>query len=353
MKLLNIGCRRTTYRVELAYSPLFEAALGIAAATYDQIHPTLERPPSYWKQLHSKLSDEAGKELLYAKQHNTWKTLLHLLHSRPFSDLESFLAYVKQLSPVELRFCALPYLGEPLQEVRRQAAEGSKEARDSLQDACREHLFFPAYIAHICTVDPDDLRRHLLRLMEGWYLTHVEPHEETIVRTLERDVAQKLAMQGKLSPEALVEWATEGSCPPEPGVARVLLVPQAIYRPWTIQADAEGTKIFYYPVADESLHSATDPYRPPLFLVQAFKALGDEQRLRLAKMLAEQDLSLQEIAERLGTAKSTVHHHLSMLRSAHLVETVNGTYKLKRTVLNKLPHHWEQFLGGLQDDARP
>ncbi|MED4586385.1 metalloregulator ArsR/SmtB family transcription factor [Brevibacillus choshinensis] len=349
MSLLNIGCQRMTYRVELAYSPLFEAALGIAAATYDQIHPTLEHPPSYWKQLQSELPLEVEKELMYAKQHNTWKTLLHLLHQRSFPDLESFLSYLKKLSPFDLRYYSLPYLGEECQDARRQAAEGSEEAMIQLQTSCRDHLFFPAYIAHIYTTEPDDLRRHLLCLMEGWFLTHIKPHEETIVRTLERDCSQKQVMQTKLSAEALVEWATNGSYPPEPTVTRVLLIPHAIYRPWTIQADAEGTKIFYYPVDDEHLHRDADPYRPPLPLVQALKALGDEQRLRLVKMLSEQDLSLQEMTETLGGAKSTVHHHLSMLRSAHLVETVNGKYRLKRTVLDKLPLHWEQFLGGSLD----
>ncbi|MDF2679308.1 MAG: transcriptional regulator [Brevibacillus sp.] len=341
-----------TYRVELAYSPLFEAALGIAAATYDQIHPTLEHPPSHWKHLQSQLPLEVEKELMYAKQHNTWKTLLHLLHQRSFPDLESFLTYLQKLSPFDLRYCSLPYLGEDWQDARRQAAEGSEDAMVRLQTACRDHLFFPAYIAHIYTADPDDLRSHLLCLMEGWYLTHIKPHEETVVSTLERDCAQKQVMQAKLSAEALVEWATHASYPPEPTVTRVLLIPQAIYRPWTIQADAEGTKIFYYPVADENLHRESDPYRPPLPLVQALKALGDEQRLRMVKMLSERDLSLQEMTETLGGAKSTVHHHLSMLRSAHLVETVHGKYRLKRTVLEKLPLHWEQFLGGSLD-ARP
>ncbi|MGK5510097.1 ArsR/SmtB family transcription factor [Brevibacillus formosus] len=344
MKILNIGSERTTYRVELSYSPLFEAALGIAAATYDQLHHTMEHPPAYWRQLLDELSPSVQQEVDYAKEHNTWKTLLQLLDLCPFADLDSFLSYVRELSTEQLRYEALPYLGENMQEARRKAAQGSKDACTALQEACRTHLFFESYIGHITSVDPEELRGHILRLMEGWYSTHIKPREEEIVRMLERDWSQKQNKLGKLTPEALVEYATGSSYPPEPAVTRVLLIPQAIYRPWTVQADAVGTKIFYYPVAEENLHDAVDPYQPPPSLVQALKALGDEHRLRMVKMLAEKDLSLQEITDQLSMAKSTVHHHLSMLRSAHLVETAGSRYRLRRHTLDKLPLLWDEFL---------
>lgn len=84
-----------------------------------------------------------------------------------------------------------------------------------------------------------------------------------------------------------------GKYEPEPSVARVLLVPHTLYRPWTIQADAPDTKVFYYPVADENMAEQVDPYQPPHLLVQACKALGDEHRLRIVKHLAERAHSLQ------------------------------------------------------------
>lgn len=352
MNILNIGSDRTTYHVEISYSPLFEAALGIAAATYDQIHPTLEQPATYWKQLVSELRPEVFLEVTYAQKHNTWKTLLHLLHQRPFADLNDFLLYVAQLTPDELRYVALPYLSDELKKSREEAARGSAVDAQMLQSATRTHLFFPSYIAHITSVDPEKLRRHLLLLMEGWYQTHVAPREAEINRILARDCAHKKAMQDKLSAEAFVEWATHGSYPPEPAVTHVLLIPHTIYRPWTIHANAEGTKIFYYPVADESMHDTIDPYRPPQTLVQLLKVLGDEHRLRLVKMLAERERSLQEMTEVLGGAKSTVHHHLSLLRSAHLVESLGSKYKLKRGTLDKFPLLWEQFLGRVPDEEK-
>ncbi|WP_289141618.1 helix-turn-helix transcriptional regulator [uncultured Brevibacillus sp.] len=350
MNLLNIGTERTTYHVELSFSPLFEAALGIAAVTYDDIRPTLEQPAEYWQQLMDELDPGTLRELDYAKQNNTWKTLLQLLHQHSFSDLSAFLSYVKGLPSEELRYQAFPYLGEELQALRQQAARGSDGAIYALQNACRSHLFFPAYIAHIGSTEPEKLRSHLLLLIEGWYNTHVKPREAEISSILERDCTHKKAMQERLSAEAFVEWATHGSYPPEPAITRVLLIPHIIYRPWTIHANDAGTKIFYYPVADESLHDTVDPYRPSQTLVQTLKVLGDEYRLRLVKMLSEKEMSLQEMTERLGVAKSTVHHHLSLLRSAHLVEGKGNKYRFKRKALDKMPVLLQQFLGDMPDD---
>ncbi|GED71472.1 transcriptional regulator [Brevibacillus reuszeri] len=351
MNILNIGSERTTYHVELAFSPLFEAALGIAAVTYDDIRPTLEQPAEYWEQLVKELDPAVQRELDYAKQYNTWKTLLQLLHQRSFADLSSFLSYITELSPAELRYQALPYLGDELQIVRHQAASGKKSAILALQNACSSHLFFPAYIAHIAYVEQETLRNHLLLLMKGWYDAHIKPRQTDINRILERDFTYKKAMRDKLSAEAFVEWATHGSYPPEPAITRVLLIPHVIYRPWTIHANDVGTKIFYYPVADDSLHDSTDPYRPPQTLVQTLKVLGDEHRLRLVKMLSEKELSLQELTERLGGAKSTVHHHLSLLRSAYLVESKENKYRLKREALDKMPALLQQFLGDRADEG--
>lgn len=87
-----------------------------------------------------------------------------------------------------------------------------------------------------------------------------------------------------------------------------------------------------------------DPYQPPQALVQSFKALGDEQRLRMVKMLAEKELSLQELTDVLQMAKSTVHHHLSMLRAARLVEASGSRFRLRSQSVSQLSLLLDQFL---------
>ncbi len=332
MNFLDMTIGRTTYEIELAHSILFECALGIAAITYPEIHPTLEKPVTYWQQVKDQITSQLKTDLAYCERHNTWKSLLQLLHQQNFTELESFIHYIQHLSDEDLRYFSLPFIGWPHQENRRKASQVEPAATEALIAACRNHKFFPSYIRFISQVDLSELRSHLIRLIRGWHDEYTGLRDLNIQDILARDIREKQRMQKHFGPEEFVEWATGGiSYQPEPTVTKVLLIPHTIYRPWTIQAESEGTKIFYYPVADESLDTEADMYRPPLSLVQRYKALGDETRLRIVKLLYERSHSLHELTEILELAKSTVHHHLAMLKSAHLVETADNLYLLKRS----------------------
>ena len=53
--------------------------------------------------------------------------------------------------------------------------------------------------------------------------------------------------------------------------------------------------------------------------VTGFKALADENRLRIIKILAKSDLCVGALAGRLGISKPAVSQHLKILRQAGLV----------------------------------
>lgn len=54
-------------------------------------------------------------------------------------------------------------------------------------------------------------------------------------------------------------------------------------------------------------------------LAETFKALGDPGRLVLVSLLANEELCVHEIAERLGREQSAVSHQLRVLRNRQLV----------------------------------
>ena len=134
---------------------------------------------------------------------------------------------------------------------------------------------------------------------------------------LARDVEAKLALKLTHSAEQLIEMATGWEYVPEPGIRRGVLVPSYIMRPWNSEVERHDTVIFCYPVAEESI--SADENVPPARLVKLAKALADERRLRILKKLATGSYTLQEMAEDLGVAKTTAHHHIITLRSAGLV----------------------------------
>ena len=179
-------------------------------------------------------------------------------------------------------------LGERYEEKRRLAASKDVNAIHELMELTKDHQFFSTYIRFICDVDVQVLKAHLITVMTGWYESVIQKEEEEILSILKRDYEAKVEMNKKMKPEEFVEWTTGGvHYMPEPSVHYVLLIPQMTYRPWNIEADIEDTKVFHYPVANESIHPE-DPYEPN-FLVQKHKALGDEARLRIVKCCSKKN----------------------------------------------------------------
>ncbi|WP_232695941.1 ArsR/SmtB family transcription factor [Brevibacillus daliensis] len=338
MNLLTITSKkRESYKVQLESSLLWESALGIAAITNASILDTLEKKNEFELQK-EKMPAELCTELDYVQKNNTWKCLLQLLHTfqSQSSDLHDFTSYIEELLDEKLKYICLPYIGEAYLELRRLAVHGDNDSMRTLMQLTKENSFFPSYIQFICTVNPVELKQHLILVMSLWYETVIAPVSTEILSILNRDTRQKEKMMRTIPSEEFVEWATGGiTYSPEPNVQNVLLIPQLTYRPWNVESDIEDSKVFYYPVSDDSIHP-DDAYRPPYLLVQKHKALGDEVRLRIIKHLYEKDSTLQEITESLELGKSTVHHHLKLLRAASLVNIRSAKYHLKTQALQTL-----------------
>ncbi len=168
---------------------------------------------------------------------------------------------------------------------------------------------------------------------------------------LERDAAEKEALAQTMSPERLVETATNGVTFERQGwMTGVVLIPSAVIRPWVLITNHETLQIFCYAVSEE--HLAADPEAPPGYLVDMFKALADEKRLRILKIIDSGENRLSKIAEHLDVAKSTAHHHLRVLRTAGLVRTVltdgGSRYELRREAIPETGLLLNAFLPGSQ-----
>lgn len=62
-----------------------------------------------------------------------------------------------------------------------------------------------------------------------------------------------------------------------------------------------------------------DPRAPNEETLRFFEALGDSTRLRILRLLAEREMYLTELSERLRLTKATTKHHMIRLRAAGLV----------------------------------
>ena len=345
MDVLNLTSKkRETYEIQLEYSVLWECALGIAAITNTPFIKTLEKPVTYWEDLKKSLPNELVKHLDFVEANNTWKALLQLLHKNRFNDLLEFTSYIKDIPDTDFKFICLPFVGMKFQVIRNKAVLGDRVAIDEMKYLTSNNPFFPRYIEFISTADISLLKEHLIVVMKGWYEAVINKDVEELNTILRTDNDMKKHMSDKMTSEKLVEWATGGIVyMPEPSVNNVLLIPQYIYRPWNIEADIEGTKVFYYPVANESI-TPNNRYTPNDFLVLKHKALGDEVRMRIVKLLYENDRTLQDITSQLNIGKSTIHHHLKILRSAKLVEIIESKYSLKKDTVASIYEELNLYL---------
>jgi DNA-binding transcriptional ArsR family regulator len=146
----------------------------------------------------------------------------------------------------------------------------------------------------------------------------------------------------------LIEQTTGGiRWLPEARIRRVVMAPSYFSRPYNYLLAGDDWRFFGYPVADEALE-ATDPLSPPPGVLRLHRALGDETRLKILKLLSKDDYYLTEIAQLLELSKPTVKHHLAQLRAAGLTTAVESGsviyYTLRRARLEDASAELKRFL---------
>jgi DNA-binding transcriptional ArsR family regulator len=312
--------------VEIEASPAYEFMMTLYAFSDTEHHAVYEVGKEWFDDIRKKASPDllALVEQFSFHSCEIWEHMLGLVYDCPAPrDVPAFIALIEATDPLELRLHILGYYVRHHRratppEVIFQAAQGDVEAQKRLlKTSFPEDAHWQRTLRWLLSLEPLATKNLLLEIFRGWYNEVFREQEPQIMPILARDVEAKLALKPTVSAEQLIEIATGWEYMPEPGIQRVVLIPSYITRPFNSDAQRYDTRIFVYPVADESI--AADDHAPPARLVNLAKALADERRLRILKKLATGSYTLQEMAEDFGVAKSTMHHHLITLRSAGLV----------------------------------
>ncbi len=195
--------------------------------------------------------------------------------------------------------------------------------------------------------DPTAELRAMRRVVRAW-AERFASIEARVAAMEQRDVDGRRADLGRLPLGEFVERATGGvRWTQKAGTRRLFLSPSYFTRPYNYVFGGSDWHMFAYPLADGAL--GAEAAMVPAASIRLFKALGDESRLRILRLLASGDLYLTEIAERMGLSKPTVSHHLALLRAAGLVTiTEAGSltyYSLRRDRILSAGVELAQFLG--------
>ena len=356
-KVQDFTDRRRRLPVEIDVSPVYE--LLLALFVYQSGHGEVdeyERGSTFFETVDNHASAELKASFAeLAGCGALWLTMIGIAHdATDRSSVNGFLAHFAKFDPVELRRMLLADAGaKPSRgydpSIIRAAAEGDATAAGLLLDQVVETHGKP--IDHglrvLLELDPSATREAIAAVVDR-FNTDIVPHLDPVLPVLERDADEKRAMAGRMTAERLVETATNGiTFEMQPSVSGVLLIPSVVVKPWVVIAEHDTLRIFCYSVSDE--HLTADPDAPPTYLVDLYKALGDERRLRILGILAEGDVPLSAITKRVDLAKSTTHHHLRVLRSAGLVRVIVGDddkrYSLRTDAVPEAGRLLEGYLG--------
>jgi DNA-binding transcriptional ArsR family regulator len=234
------------------------------------------------------------------------------------------------------------------------ALRGDGAARSELRAAFGADRPGKAAVDRLLQGPAKAVKDEVVAIVADW-ATRVSPRfAADSLAAVRRDAAAKDRLLASGSGSAAVEAATSGvAFTPSPWVERIVIVPTVAMRPFLIPTELDGTTIFLCSVADEAFDA--DPAAPPRRLVKVAAALGDELRLRVLHDLAGGPLTASEIADRLGVDRTSLHHHLGILRSAGLLairdDGVRGwRYGLRDDGLRDVAPALTAYLGPTRDD---
>jgi DNA-binding transcriptional ArsR family regulator len=288
-----------------------------------------------------------------------WLHLLGLAMEAPLPrDGAALLAKIEATDPLEVR---RHLLGAYVPAWRRYvdpadllaAAEGDRAAQARLLAGGRYYAgSAQAALSVLLPLSGRETRSRLLAVLRGWQEASFAARERATTELLARDAAAKRALAGTVAPERLIELASGGyAYEREPECPRVLLLPHLAARPWLLLCQHRATRVICYP-----LEAAAGAAQVRGRLQRLGRALGDEQRLRILAALAGGDRGLDGLAAELGLARSTVHHHLTLLRAAGLVGMRGNArsylYRLRREAAEEVPALLAAFLAAAVPGSR-
>ena len=236
-------------------------------------------------------------------------------------------AFLRHVGALDARDVHLTLVGHTLRPFRRvtppevmeAAVDGDVEARRAFErSSFPDHATWPGALRGLLRLTSEEAKGLLLDVLARFDERVFQAEAPGLMAIAERDAAEKRALLATKPAAEVIDVATRGwDYVAEPGVTRIILAPTVVQRPFNTTADHHDTRIFCYSVSDESLTAGAGD--APAFLVRGLKALADERRLRILRLLRDERRTLQELADEFQLPKTTIHHHLAILRAAGFI----------------------------------
>lgn len=304
------------YRVEVDWAPAYELLVSLQAYASRNEHKTLDIGAEWVRSVRRQLHPELAATLASRDALRGFNLVGLLVYQCPGErDASGFLAWLASLSDGELYERIAPII-----------AKRNVELLDDL----------------------GGLRDGAVRILSAWNTQYFQTLNAEILSGLQEDAEQKRALIETTSAEVLVEIATSGvHFVPASDLEVVLLIPHYHFRPWNLHATFQRKRLVQYPA--DVLQPVEGEPSPRL--MRLVRALSDENRLRILRMLSQGPATFTDVLRFTGLSKSTVNHHMVALRAAGLVRAHDPgepmpTYTLREGALDELGAGLKGYLNG-------
>ena len=169
---------------------------------------------------------------------------------------------------------------------------------------------------------PEELRQRMLVLIQRFYDEHYR-HELPRGSPAWSAASPPTGISPSATSTSLIQSLTHRpiSCLAEqPGAyTQHIFAPSLDMGPWVSCADIPPIHGLYYPCEARFIGADAEEGEETRRLARIHKALSDEQRLRILRLLRDGELYAQQIVERTGLHQSVVSRHLEFMRAVGLV----------------------------------
>lgn len=349
-QIRDLSPRRNRFDVTVVDSALFDVMLATwSAFGGDDKVSSHELGKKWFDRFRTAISTETLTEMerLGLTNGSLWAALLSYLAVTGPSETDAILDWLRADDGDLVTGLLVDLCWQAEEEDLSAAMAGDEDACERVLDHCKPGVQDGM---HRLKAAGPRLGESLARILASVYDTAYRDLGPGWSEAIEASAVATRRLAEIMEPRPLIEQITNGIDYEIPlGMTRLVAIPTVSLRPWTLVTQFDDAVVVSYAVADD--HLEADPDAPPGWLVRFHKALGDARRMRILRRLAEGPATLGQLTEMVGLAKSTVFHHIGVLRAAGLVRVTVGhgsdqpsSYELRRNALEDAGLQLDKYL---------
>ncbi|RXJ04378.1 ArsR family transcriptional regulator [Anaerobacillus alkaliphilus] len=229
--------------------------------------------------------------------------------SEQAEEIEDFLSYLKNMSPLEL-ITMFTHSGYGTQRKIPTHVEDPATLAPFIKE-----MNFPEVekwkLTYLCA-NAEDSKKRLVQLIEGFYLQYFLPELELLTQI---HYDSLLELESELIDDPQQKIAKLLRIDYDYNQEKIIFIPSYFYDSSSCTSYQDESQQLFFVYGVRSIHINLHEKLNEEKLYERFKALADENRMKMIKILNSTPCSGYELAHKLGLSNSTISHHVSILSS--------------------------------------